>query len=112
MAPWTHFSLTMVLQISSCSVATNPFLLGLLWALVLILGSAQACEFTKVKSAIDQVTNPKEDVGKRFKALVEDGWNSERVLFDLTDKDLHPLMDDCRPEVEAYLNQLGYPSVH
>jgi hypothetical protein len=65
-----------------------------------------------MQSIIDQVTDLKTPQGQTFKDKTEDGWNSLRALFDMTPKELHPLFDDCRHEVDEYLNKIGYPSVH
>jgi len=85
---------------------------GLFLSLQIIVTPSPACEFLSLKAVIDQVTNPKGELGQRFKAQVDDGWNSERVLFEMTPKELHPQLDDCRPQVEEYLSQIGFPPTH
>ena len=71
-----------------------------------------ACDFKPLKLIIDQVTDLKTKEGQKFKEQMEDGWNSIRILFDMTPKEIHPQLDDCRHEVDEYLNKIGYPPVH
>jgi hypothetical protein len=74
--------------------------------------ASMACDFKPLKLIIDQVTDLKTKEGQKFKEQMEDGWNSIRILFDMTPKDIHPQFDECRHEVDEYLNKIGYPPVH
>jgi len=74
--------------------------------------ASAACDFQPLKLIIDQVTDLKTQEGQKFKAQMEDGWNSIRILFDMTPKEVHPKFDNCRHEVDEYLNKIGYPPVH
>ena len=74
--------------------------------------SLAACDFKPLKLVIDQVTDLNTPEGQKFKEQMEDGWNSIRILFDMTPKELHAQFDECRHEVDEYLNKIGYPPVH
>jgi hypothetical protein len=73
---------------------------------------ALACNESELIRVINQTTDQKTPLGKKFKESVEDGWSPVRVLYDLTSKDSHPLLDSCRHELEEYLNKVGYPPAH
>jgi hypothetical protein len=74
--------------------------------------NALACNELELKPIIEKATNPHTEQGRQFKDAVEDGWSPVRVLFELTPKETHALLDDCRHEVDEYLNKIGYPPAH
>lgn len=74
--------------------------------------TALACDFKPLQLVINQITDIKTPEGQKFKAQMEDGWNSTRILFDMTPKEIHPQLNECRHEVDEYLTKIGFPPVH
>lgn len=89
-----------------------PFL-GVVLSL-LLFGSAwsETCSFQPIKKEIDSITNEKVPSGQEFRKKVHEGWDSVKVLSDLSAADMKKSIDICRFEVAEYLTKLGFPPAH
>ena len=74
-------------------------------------GSA-TCSFHSIKKEIDSITNEKVPSGQEFRKKVLEGWDSVKVLTDMSPMDMRKSIDICRFEVAEYLTKLGFPPAH
>lgn len=86
---------------------------------VLLLGlfltqapSAATCDFAPVKKVIDSVTDSKTQSGQEYKQKVHEGWDSVKVLSDMSSPEMRQAIDVCRFEVAEYLTKLGFAPSH
>jgi hypothetical protein len=80
----------------------------------MLMGSAWSatCSFQPIKNEIDSITNAKAPSGQEFRKKVHEGWDSVRVLSEMSTKDMQISIDICRFEVVEYLTKLGFPPAH
>lgn len=80
----------------------------------LLMGSAWSatCSFQPIKNEIDSITNEKSPSGQEFRKKVHEGWDSVRVLSEMSTKEMQTSIDICRFEVAEYLTKLGFPPAH
>jgi hypothetical protein len=92
--------------------ASTP-LIGMILSLLLIgYAWSATCSFQPIKKEIDSITNEKVPSGQEFRKKVHEGWDSVKVLSDLSGADMKKSIDICRFEVAEYLTKLGFPPAH
>jgi hypothetical protein len=71
-----------------------------------------ACDFTRVKSQIDNVLDKDAAKGAKFRREVSEGADSTTMIEALVPEDIREQVDICRFEVGEYLTKRGYPPFH
>ncbi len=70
------------------------------------------CSFEPVKKEIDFITDAKTQQGQAYSQKVHEGWDSVKVLSDMSSADMKKSIDVCRFEVAEYLTKLGFAPAH
>jgi len=73
---------------------------------------AATCDFAPVKKEIDVITNVNTSSGQEYRKRVQEGWDSVKVLNDMTSADMRASIDVCRFDVAEYLTKLGFAPAH
>jgi hypothetical protein len=76
------------------------------------LSNAATCDFAPIKKAIDTLVDVKVQSGQEYRKKVEEGWDSVKVLSDMSAKEMRQAIDVCRFEVAEYLTKLGFAPSH
>jgi len=71
-----------------------------------------SCNFEPVKKEIDTITDSKTQQGQAYSKKVHEGWDSVKVLSDMSSAEMRKSIDICRFEVAEYLTKLGFAPAH
>jgi hypothetical protein len=80
--------------------------------LCLQVSQAATCDFVPVKKAIDALVDAKIQSGQVYRQKVQEGWDSVKVLSDMSPQEMRQAIDVCRFEVAEYLTKLGFAPSH
>ena len=73
---------------------------------------AATCDFVPVKAAIDTLLDNKLQSGQEYRKKVHEGWDSVKVLSDMSSLEMRQAIDVCRFEVIEYLTKIGFAPSH
>ncbi len=71
-----------------------------------------SCNFEPLKKEIDTITDAKTQQGQAYSQKVHEGWDSVKVLSDMSSAETRKSIDVCRFEVAEYLTKLGFAPAH
>jgi hypothetical protein len=76
------------------------------------IANAATCDFAPVKAAIDTLLDDKLQSGQEYRKKVHEGWDSVKVLSDMSSLEMRQAIDVCRFEVIEYLTKKGFAPSH
>ena len=81
-------------------------------ALAAYVAHATACDFAPVKKEIDNILDHDKERAARFRRDVAAGYDSLKIVTDLTAPDMREKIDICRFFAAEYLAKRGFPPAH